>query len=73
MESLFGKKEVLSGQTGITAETTITFLSNHWIPLKYLQLFPNARFLVLHVESLLVEKEVLSCQTGFTVEKGHNF
>jgi len=39
---------------------------------KYLQLFPEARFLLLPIESLLVKEEVLSREIGFTAEKGHN-
>jgi hypothetical protein len=73
MESILVEEEVLSRQTGITAEKDQKFWSDSWIGLKYLQLFPEARFLLLPLESLLVEEELLSRQTGITVEKGNNF
>jgi len=73
MESLLVKEEVLWRQTGITAEKGHNFWSDHWIGLKYLQLFLEARFLLLPMESLIVEEEVLSRQTGITAEKRNNF
>jgi hypothetical protein len=73
MESLLVYEEVLWRQTGITAEKGYNFLSDRWIALKYLQYYPEARFLGLPVESLLVEEEVSSRQTAITAEKGHNF
>jgi len=73
MESLLVEEEVLSRQTVITTEKRHNFWSDRWITLKYLQYFPEARFLVLPMESLLVDEEVLSCQTRITVEKGHRF
>ena len=73
MESLLLEKEVLSRQTGITAENDHNFWSDPWIDLKVLQLFPEPVFLEVPKESLLVEEEVLSRQTGVTAEKGHKF
>jgi len=73
MESLLGKAEVLSSQTGIIAEKGYNFWSDRWIALKVLHYFPVAVFLEVTMESLLVEEEVLSRQTGITAEKGHNF
>jgi len=73
MESLLLKEEVLSRETRITAEKGHNFWSYRWTGLKYLQLFPEARFLGLPMESLLVKEEVLSRQTRIIAEKGHNF
>jgi hypothetical protein len=73
MESILVQKEVLSLKTGITTEKDHKFWSDSWIGLKYLQLFPEARFLLLPLESLLVEDELLSRQTEITAEKGHNY
>jgi hypothetical protein len=50
-------------QTGITAEKGHNFWSDRWIGLKYLLLFPEARFLLPPMESLVVEEEVLWRQT----------
>jgi len=73
MESLLVEEEVLLRQTGITAEKRHNFWSHHWVVLKDLQQFPEARFLGLAMESLLVEEVVLSRETGMTAEKPHNF
>jgi hypothetical protein len=73
MESLLVEEEVLSLQTGITAEKGHNFWSDRWIAIKVLQYFPELVFLEVPMESLLVEEEVLSRQTGITAEKGHNF
>jgi hypothetical protein len=73
MESLLVEEEVLSRETGITAEKRYNFWSDRWIALKYLQSYPDARFIVLPMESLLVEEEVLSRETGITAEKHYNF
>ena len=73
MESLLVEEEVLSRQTGITAENCHIFGSDRWIALKVLQLFPEAVFLEGPLESLLIEKEVLSRQTGITVENAITF
>jgi hypothetical protein len=73
MESLLVEEEVLSRQTGITAEEGHNFWSDCWIAIKVLQFFPELVFLEVPMESLLVEEEVLSLQTGITTEKGHNF
>jgi len=73
MESLLVEEEVLSRETGITAEKRDNFWSDHWIVLKQLQWFREARFLVLPMEALLLEEEVLWRQTGITAEKCHNF
>jgi hypothetical protein len=37
LESLLGEEEVLSRETGITAEEGHNFWSHRWIALKYLQ------------------------------------
>ena len=73
MESLLVEEEVLSRQTGITAENGNNFWSDRWIALKYLQYFQEARFIVLPMESLLVEQEVLSHQNEIIAEKSNNF
>jgi hypothetical protein len=73
MESLLVEEEVLSRQTGITAENCHNFGSDRWIALKVLQLFPEPVFLEGPLESLLIENEVLSRQTGIKAEKVHNF
>jgi len=43
------------------------------IALKFLQEFPEAVFLGVHVESLLGEAEVSSLKTRVPVRNGHNF
>jgi len=58
MESLLVEEEVLSRETGKTAEKRYNFWSDPCIVLKQLQWFLEARFLVLPMESLLVEKDV---------------
>jgi hypothetical protein len=73
MESLLVEEEVLSRQTGITAESGHSFGSDRWIALKALQFFLESVFLEGPLESLLLEKEVLSRQTGITAENDHNF
>jgi len=73
MESLLVEEEVLSRQTGITAQKGHNFLSDRWIALIVFKLFPETVFLVLPMESLLVEEEVLSRKTGIIAQKGHNF
>jgi hypothetical protein len=73
MQSLLVEEEVLWRQAGITAEKGHNFWSDRWTDLKYLQLFPEAWFLLLPIESLVVEEEVLWSQTGITVENGHKF
>jgi len=73
MESLLVEEEVLSRETGVTAEKRYNFLSDRWIVLKQLQWFPEARFFVLPMEALLLEEEVLWRQTGITAEKCNNF
>jgi hypothetical protein len=59
MESLLGEDDVLSRQTGRTAEKDHNFWSNRWIAIKVLQVFPEAVLLEVPLESLLVEEEVL--------------
>jgi hypothetical protein len=73
MESLLVEEEVLSRQTGITAEKGLNFWSDIWIALKYFLLFQEPAFLEVPMESLLVEELVLSRQTGITAEKVLNF
>jgi hypothetical protein len=58
MESLLVEEEVLSRETGITAEKRYNFWSDRSIVLKQLQWFLDARFLVLPMESQLVEEDV---------------
>ena len=58
MESLLVEEEVLSSQTGITAEKRHNFLSDRWIALKFLQEFPKAVFLGVAMESILGDREV---------------
>jgi hypothetical protein len=59
MESLLGEDDVLSRQTGRTAEKDHNFWSDRWIAIKVLQVFPEAVLLEVPLESLLVEEEVL--------------
>ena len=61
MESLLGESEVSSLETRVP------------VPLKFLQEFPEAVFLVEDVESLLGESEVSSLESRVPVRKGHNF
>ena len=58
MESLLGEEDVLSRQTGRTAEKDHNFWSDRWIAIKVLQVFPEAVFLLVPLESLVVEEEV---------------
>jgi hypothetical protein len=55
MKSLLVEEEVLSRQTGTTAEKCHKFRSDRWIALIVFKLFPETVFLVLPMESLLVE------------------
>jgi len=48
-------------------------LIRRWIALKFLQEFPEAVFLGVHVESLLGEAEVSTVETRVPVQKGYNF
>ena len=73
MESLLVEEQILSRETGITAEKYYNFWLDRWIVLKQLQWFLEAHFLVLPIEALLLEEEVLWRQTGITTEKRHNF
>jgi hypothetical protein len=59
IESLLGEDDVLSRQTGRTAEKDHNFWSDRWIAIKVLQVFPEAVLLEVPLESLLVEEEVL--------------
>jgi hypothetical protein len=59
MESLLGEDDVMSRQTGRTAEKDQNFWSDRWIAIKVLQVFPEAVLLEVPLESLLVEEEVL--------------
>jgi len=56
MESLLVEDDVMSRHTGIKAEKGHIFLSDRWIALKVLQLFPESVFLVVPMESLVVER-----------------
>ena len=63
MESVRVEEEVLSRQTGITAEMCYNFRSDRWMDLNVLHSFLETVFLEVPMESLLVEEEVLSRQT----------
>jgi hypothetical protein len=56
MESLRVEEEVLSHQTGITAEMCYNFRSDRWMDLNVLHLFTEPVFLEVPMESLLVEE-----------------
>jgi hypothetical protein len=58
MESLLTDEVVLLRLTRITAQKGINFWSDHWIALKFLEVFPNVVFLRVAMESLLIEEEV---------------
>jgi hypothetical protein len=73
VESLLVEEEVLSHQTGISAEKGHNFWSDSCNELKVLQYFPKPVFLEVPMESLLVEEEVLLRQTGITAEMCYNF
>jgi hypothetical protein len=73
VESLLGESEVSSIETRVPVRKGHNFLSDRWIALKVLQVFPEALFLGVHVESPLGESEVSSLETRVPVRKGHNF
>jgi hypothetical protein len=58
MESLLTDEVVLLRLTRITTQKGINFWSDHWITLKFLEVFPNVVFLRVAMESLLIEEEV---------------
>jgi hypothetical protein len=55
MESLLCEAKVRSCQTWVMPQNKSKFWSDRWIVLKFLQLFPEAIFLVVALESLLDE------------------
>jgi hypothetical protein len=73
MESLLDGEEVLSRQTGITAEKGYNFWSDRLIALKLWHEFPEAIVVVVPTESLVVEEYGLSLHTKTTAKKGYNF
>jgi len=73
VESLIDESELSSLETRVPVRKGHNFSSDRWIALKYLQEFPEAVFLGVHVELLLGELEVSSLETRVPVRKGHNF
>jgi hypothetical protein len=60
MESILIEEEVLSRQTGITAQKGHNCWFDYWIALNVWQYFLEDVFFVVIMESLLIEEEVLS-------------
>jgi acetolactate synthase small subunit len=73
MESLLDEEEVLSRQTGITAEKGYNFWSDRWIALNVLHEFSNAVVVVPPMESLVVQHHILWRHTRITAKTCHNF
>jgi len=73
VESLLGEAEVSSLETRVPVPKGRNFLSDRWIPLKFLKEFPDAVFLAVDVESLLGEAEDCALETSVPVRKGRNF
>jgi hypothetical protein len=73
MDSLLCEAKVRSCQTRVTSKKASKFLSDSWIVLKFLQLIPEAVFLVVAIESLLDEEQVSWSQTSITAQKRLNF
>jgi hypothetical protein len=73
VESLLDESEVSSLETRVQLRKGNNFSSDRWIALKFLQEFPEAVFLGVHVESLLDEAQVSMLETRVPVRKGHNF
>jgi len=72
MESLLNEEEVLSRQTGITAEKGNNFLSDRSIALNVLHEFHDAVVVVVPTETLVVEEYSLPRQTETTAKKVYN-
>jgi hypothetical protein len=73
VESLLGDVEVSTIETGVPVRKGHDFWSDRWISIKFLQEFPEAVFLGVHLESQLGDAEVSSLETRVPVRKGHNF
>jgi len=73
MQSLLCEAKVRSRQTRVTTKKGTKFWSDSWIMTKFLQLFPEAVFLVVAIESLLDEEQVMSSQTSIMAQKRFNF
>jgi len=73
VESLLGEAEVSALETSVPVRKGRNFLSDRWIALKFVQVFPDNVFLAEDVESLLGEAEVSGLETSVPVRKGRNF
>jgi len=73
VESLLGEAEVSALETSVPVRKGRNFLSDSWIALKFVQVFPDTVFLAEDVESLLGEAEVSALETSVPVRKGRNF
>jgi len=73
VEWVLGVSEVSSLETRVAVQKGHNFGSDRWITLKFLQEFPIAVFLGVHVEWLLGVSEVSTLETTVPVRKGHNF
>jgi len=73
VESLLGDAEVSSLETRVLVRKGHDFWSDRWISIKFLQEFPKAVFLGVHLESQLGDAEGSSLDTTVPVRKGHNF
>jgi hypothetical protein len=67
VESLLDDAEVSSLDTRVPFRKGHNFWSNRWISIKFLQQFPDAVFLGVHVESLLGDAEASSLKTRVPV------
>jgi len=73
VESQLDDEEVSSLDTRVLFQKGHNFWSDRWISIKFLQEFPDAVFLEVHVESLLGDAQASSLKTRVPVRKGHNF
>jgi len=67
VESVLDETEVSTVKTRVPVRKGHNFLSDCWIALKFLQEFPEAAFLRVHVESVLDETEVSTVETRVPV------
>jgi hypothetical protein len=73
VESLLGEAELSSLETRVPVRKGNNFSSDRWIALKFLQEFPEAVFLGVHVESLLDEAEARRSRLEYRFETAITF
>jgi hypothetical protein len=73
VESILGEEEVWSCQARVMVRRGHNVLTDRWIVIKFLQVFPDTLFHIVDVETILGEEEIWSRQARVTVRKGNNF